>query len=171
MYINLVLSIILSAVIPFCSYAQNESALTESMVNNLNVHNSKSIIIPGDNGVLNIYFEKTDAKNVSVQNIDITYNGIRSIFKIGSHIAITQNGRLVFAQNNDEVYVNTASGSKEDLKIYIGNITYIYQKNYVLIQYQNREFKFNEAIYDKKQASFKVYNNGKYVKTVNVKKQ
>ena len=54
MYIKLVLSIILSAVIPFCSYAQNESAMAASMVNNLTVHNSKSVIIPGDNGVLNV---------------------------------------------------------------------------------------------------------------------
>ena len=105
MYIKVVLSIILSAVIPFCSYAQNESALAASMVNNLTVHNSKSVIIPGDNGVLNVYFEKTGSQNVSVHSMELIYNGIRSTFQIGTNIAITQNGRLVFAQKDDKVYI------------------------------------------------------------------
>ena len=90
MYIKLVLSIILSAVIPLCSYAQNVSALAAEMVDNLKAHNSKSVIIPGDNGVLNVYFEKTGAQNVSVHSMELIYNGIRSTFQIGTNIAITK---------------------------------------------------------------------------------
>lgn len=171
MYIKLVLSIILSAVIPFCSYAQNRSALAASMVDNLNVNNSRSVIIPGDNGVLNVYFEKKGSQNMSVQSMELVYNGIRSTFQIGTNIAITQNGSLVFAQNNNKVYVHTASGCKEDLKIQLGNIAYIYHKDYVLIKYKDEEFKFNEAVYDKSKSSFQVYNNGRYIKTVELKKQ
>lgn len=170
MYIRLVLSIILSAVIPFCSYAQNESALAADMVNNLTVHNSKSVIIPGDNGVLNVYFEKTGSQNVSVHSMELVYNGIRSTFQIGTNIAITQNGRLVFAQKDDRVYFHTSGGCKEDLKITLGSVEYIYQKDYVVVKYKDKEFKFNEAVYDKNKSSFKVYNNGVYVKTVEMKK-
>ena len=170
MYIKVVLSIILSAVIPFCSYAQNESALAASMVNNLTVHNSKSVIIPGDNGVLNVYFEKTGSQNVSVHSMVLIYNGIRSTFQIGTNIAITQNGRLEFAQKDDKVYVKAHSDCKEDLKIQLGCVKYMYHKNYVAVQYKDSEFKFNEAVYDKSKSNFKVYNNGQYVKTVEMKK-
>ena len=171
MYIKVVLSIILSAVIPFCSYAQNVSALAAEMVDNLKAHNSKSVIIPGDNGVLNVYFEKTGAQNVSVHSMELIYNGIRSTFQIGTNIAITQNGRLVFARNNDKVYVHTSRGCREDLKITLSNIEYIYQKEYVEVKYKDEEFKFQEAVYDKNKSSFQVYNNGRYIKTVKIKKQ
>lgn len=170
MYIKLVLSIILSVVIPLCSYAQKESALAAEMVDNLKAHNSKSVIIPGDNGVLNVYFEKTDSQNISVHSMELVYNGIKSAFQMGTNIAITQNGRLVFARNNDRVYIHIAGGCREDLKITLGHIEYIYHKEYVEVKFKDEVFKFQEAVYNTAKSSFQVYNNGKYVKTVEMKK-
>lgn len=171
MYIKFIVSIILSLVIPFCSYAQEHSTLAVDMVGNLKAHNSKSVIIPGDNGVLSVYFEKTGSQNITAHSMELIYNGIRSTFQIGNNIAITQNGNLVFAQNNNKVYVKTPGGCKEDLTIRLSNIEYIYHKDYVIVNYKDVTHKFHEALYDKEKSSFQVYEKGKYVKTVEMKKQ
>lgn len=170
MYIKLVLSIVLLSVVPFCSYGQYESDLTADMVNNLTVHNSKSVIIPGDHGVLNVYFEKSKVKKKAIQTMELTYNGIKSSFQIGTNIAITQNERLVFAQKDNKIYVHAHSNCKEDLKIRIGYFEYGYHKDYVSVKYKDKEFKFNEAVYDKSKSSFYIYDNGKYIKTVAIEK-
>lgn len=170
MNIKLVVSIILLVVIPFCSYAQNESAVAVGMINNLTVSNSKSVIIPGDNGVLNIYFEKKGSQNVAVQSIKLVYNGIRSSFQVGTNIAITQNGSLVFAQNNNKIYVHVPAVCKENLKITAGSVEYIYQKDEVVIKYKDKVYKFHEVVYDKDKSSFQVFDNGRYIKTVEMEK-
>ena len=68
------------------------------------------------------------------------------------------------------MYVHTSGGCREDLKITLSNIEYIYQKEYVEVKYKDEEFKFQEAVYDKNKSSFQVYNNGRYIKTVEMKK-
>lgn len=149
-------------------YAQGNRALIEKMVNSLNAENAKSVIIPGSNGVLSIYFEKAN-KNVSLMGMELVYNEIRSIFQVGSNIAITQNGRLVFAQNGDKIYIKASGGSKESLSLTLSMFEYIYKKDYVIVKYRDESFKFNEALYDKQKHTFTVYDNGKYVKTVTLK--
>lgn len=171
MYIKFIAGIILSAVIPFCTYGQEHSALAIDMVDDLNAHNSKSVIIPGDNGVLSVYFEKIGSKNISSHSMELIYNGIRSTFQISTDIAITQNSRLVFAKNKDRIYIKTPGAYKEDLTIRLSNIEYVYHKDYVTVNYKDKSFKFQEALYDKDNKSFKVYDNGKYIKTVIVEKQ
>lgn len=149
-------------------YAQGNRALIEKMVNSLNAENAKSVIIPGSNGVLSIYFEKAN-KNVSLMGMELVYNEIRSTFQVGSNIAITQNGRLVFAQNGDKIYIKASVGSKESLSLTLSMFEYIYKKDYVIVKYRDESFKFNEALYDKQKHTFTVYDNGKYVKTVTLK--
>ena len=149
-------------------YAQGNRALIEKMVNSLNAENAKSVISPGSNGVLSIYFEKAN-KNVSLMGMELVYNEIRSTFQVGSNIAITQNGRLVFAQNGDKIYIKASGGSKESLSLTLSMFEYIYKKDYVIVKYRDESFKFNEALYDKQKHTFTVYDNGKYVKTVTLK--
>ena len=149
-------------------YAQGNRALIEKMVNSLNAENAKSVIIPGSNGVLSIYFEKAN-KNVSLMGMELVYNEIRSTFQVGSNIAITQNGRLVFAQNGDKIYIKASGGSKESLSLTLSMFEYIYKKDYVIVKYRDESFKVNEALYDKQKHTFTVYDNGKYVKTVTLK--
>ena len=153
------------------SYAQENRALVEKMVNSLNADNAKSVIIPGSNGVLSIYFEKANKnnKNLTLMGMELLYNDIRSTFQVGNNIAITQNGILVFAQNGDKTYIKASGGSKESLAVTLSMFEYIYKKDYVIVKYRDETFKFNEALYDKQKHTFTVYDKGKYIKTVTLK--
>lgn len=172
MFVRKIVVIILIMCFPVSlCYAQGNRALIEKMVNSLNAENAKSVIIPGSNGVLSIYFEKANKnnKNVSLMGMELVYNEIRSTFQVGSNIAITQNGRLVFAQNGDKIYIKASGGSKESLSLTLSMFEYIYKKDYVIVKYRDKSFKVNEALYDKQKHTFTVYDNGKYVKTVTLK--
>ena len=153
------------------SYAQENRALVEKMVNSLNADNAKSVIIPGSNGVLSIYFEKANKnnKNLTLMCMELLYNDIRSTFQVENNIAITQNGILVFAQNGDKTYIKASGGSKESLAVTLSMFEYIYKKDYVIVKYRDETFKFNEALYDKQKHTFTVYDKSKYIKTVTLK--
>ncbi len=69
-------------------------------------------------GVLKIFFEKAGGYKSANNFIDLTYEDINSKFKMqGESIAITQDGKLVFAVNGDKVYAKAVHGCKENLKV------------------------------------------------------
>ncbi len=46
------------------------------------------------------------------------------------------------------------------------NVEYIYNEHYMLINHKNNEYNFSEVVYDIDKHNIKVYNNGKYIKMV-----
>lgn len=160
--------ILLLLLMPMLLYAETDVALVESMIANLNVNNSKNVIISGTHGSLHIFFEKKAKKTLN-SDIFLVYNGIDLKFKItGNTLAVTQDGKVVFAVNGGNVYAKATSGCKEKLSIKYKDVKYIYDDNNITISHQKETFKFNEIMYNKDQNFLKVYNNGKYVKTVKI---
>lgn len=168
--------ILLSFMINFSSALETEN-LEEKMISGLNKDNSKSVVIPGGKkGVLNLFIEqvgKSDNNdNVYKNPIKITYNGIVSSFNIMGDIAITQNDNLIFAVNNDDVYIKACGDCSEKLSIYFNSFNYIYKKDNVTIKHKDKdknegkEYIFSEALYDKEKNIFKIYENGEFSGTV-----
>lgn len=173
MYINrLVVYIVLILVLlsPLSLKAEGDVTLAESMLAHLTVDNTKKVVLTGKHGVLKIFFEKAST-SVPYNVIHLKYEDVNSSFKMqGNSVAITQDGKLVFAVNGDKVYAKAVHGCKENLKIIFKNVEYVYNEYYISIINKNDEYSFNEVVYDANKHTMKVYNNGKYVKTVEMKK-
>ncbi|MDE7314829.1 MAG: hypothetical protein K2N11_03920 [Mucispirillum sp.] len=173
MYINrLMLCVILMLVVlsPLSLKAESDVTLAESMLANLTVANTKKVVLTGKHGVLKIFFEKASTQTVPYNVIHLTYEDVNSSFKMqGNSVAITQDGKLVFAVNGDKVYAKAVHGCKENLKIIFKNIEYVYNEYHISIINKNDKYSFSEVVYDANKHTMKVYNNGKYVKTVEMK--
>ncbi len=168
---KLVVTIIFVLLMPLSLYAEKDIALVESMLGSLTVNNSKNMVIPGTHGVLRIFFEKSLGKIMPHSAIELTYNGISFTFKMqGKVLAITQDGKLVFAINDNKIYAKSVHDCKENLIIKLGDVEFIYGKMYVSTKHKNEVYEYNEIVYDKNTSSLKVYNNGHYVKTIETRK-
>ena len=170
MFINrLTAGIVMILVIlsPLSLKAEADVTLAESMLANLTAANTKKVVLTGKHGVLKIFFEKAGGYKSDNNFIDLTYEDINSKFKMqGESIAITQDGKLVFAVNGDKVYAKAVHGCKENLKVIFKNVEYVYNEHYMLINHKNNKYNFSEVVYDIDKHNIKVYNDGKYIKMV-----
>lgn len=158
--------ILFMLLLPISANAEKDVALVESMIENLTAGNSKSITMSGPHGALTIFFEKS-RRSISDNAFHLSYNGIESNFKItGATLAITQDGKLVFAVNGEGVYAKAVKGCKEHLSIKYKGLEYIYHNNSMTIKHNNETYKFDEVVYHKNQNILKVYENSKHIKSI-----
>ncbi len=65
-----------------------------------------------------------------------------------------------------KIYYNPKIYCKENLKVIFKNVEYVYNEHYMLINHKNNKYNFSEVVYDIDKHNIKVYNDGKYIKMV-----
>lgn len=162
---RLVVSIVL-VIFPLFAFADRDISIAEKMLENLRVDNTKNVVIPGNYGLLKVFFEKSKT-TIPHSTVELIYDDKKNTFNMyGKSLAITQDGHLIFAVKDHRVYAKSVHGPKESVKIQFKDMQLIYNDYSIHVDYNKLSLDCSEFVYNRKSNTIKLYKNGQHINSI-----
>lgn len=135
----------------------------------INLEENKSVILSGEHGSLQIFFEKAKQKK-NDGRVTIKYNNRELGFPNITNYIITKNQQTVVAKKDNNYYLTALKKSdKESFVIaFCDNVVFKFEHNKILVKKEKEQIYIKEGIYHRDKRELSIIEDGKVSQIIKI---